>query len=57
MLKEGKEEIKNYKDIFEQNNKDTLGELENNLDEKSKYLDKVQDILDKFNIGGILDNI
>ena len=57
MLKEGKEEIKNYKDIFEQNNQDTLGELENNLDEKSKYLDKVQDILDKFNIGGILDNI
>lgn len=57
MLKEGKEEIKNYKDIFEQNNKDTLGELENNLDEKSKYLDKVQEILDKFNIGGILDNI
>lgn len=57
MLKEGKEEIKNYKDIFEQNNKDTLEELEHNLNEKSKYLDKVQGILDKFNIGGILDNI
>lgn len=57
MIREGREEIKNYRDTLNKNNQETLGELENRLNEKSKYLDKVQEILDKFNIGGILDNI
>lgn len=54
MIKEGKEEIKNYRDTLD---KDNQNSLEEKLNEKSKYLDKVQEILDKFNIGGILDNI
>lgn len=57
MIREGREEIKNYRDTLKQNNQETLGELEKRLNEKSKYLDKVQEILDRFNIGGILDNI
>lgn len=57
MIREGREEIKNYRDTLNKNNQETLGELEKRLNEKSKYLDKVQEILDKFNIGGILDNI
>ena len=57
MIKEGKEEIKNYRDTLDKDNQNSLEELEEKLNEKSKYLDKVQAILDKFNIGGILDNI
>lgn len=57
MIKEGKEEIKNYRDTLNKDNQNSLEELEEKLNEKSKYLDKVQEILDKFNIGGILDNI
>lgn len=57
MIKEGKEEIKNYRDTLDKDNQNSLEELEEKLNEKSKYLDKVQEILDKFNIGGILDNI
>lgn len=57
MIKEGKEEIKNYRDTLDKDNQNSLEELEKKLNEKSKYLDKVQEILDKFNIGGILDNI
>lgn len=57
MIKEGKEEIKNYRDTLDKDNQNSLEELEEKLNEKSKYLDKVQEILDKFNIGGILGNI
>lgn len=57
MIKEGKEEIKNYRDTLDKDNQNSLEELEEKLNEKSKYLDKVQEILDKFNIGGIMDNI
>lgn len=57
MIKEGKEEIKNFRDTLDKDNQNSLEELEEKLNEKSKYLDKVQEILDKFNIGGILDNI
>ena len=57
MIKEGKEEIKNYRDTLDKDNQNSLEELEEKLNEKSKYLDKVQEILDKFNIGVILDNI
>lgn len=57
MIKEGKEEIKNYRDTLDKDNQNSLEELEEKLNEKSKYLDKVQEILDKFNIGGILDDI
>ena len=57
MVQEGRKEIKNYKDTLNKDNQDTLNELENKLNDKSKYLDKVQEIIDKFNIGGILDNI
>ena len=57
MIKEGKEEIKNYRDTLDKDNQNSLEELEEKLNEKSKYLDKVQEILGKFNIGGILDNI
>lgn len=57
MIKEGKEEIKNYRDTLDKDNQNSLEELAEKLNEKSKYLDKVQEILDKFNIGGILDNI
>lgn len=57
MIKEGKEEIKNYRDTLDKDNQNSLEELEEKLNEKLKYLDKVQEILDKFNIGGILDNI
>lgn len=57
MIKESKEEIKNYRDTLDKDNQNSLEELEEKLNEKSKYLDKVQEILDKFNIGGILDNI
>lgn len=57
MIKEGKEEIKNYRDTLDKDNQNSLEELEEKLNEKSKYLDKMQEILDKFNIGGILDNI
>lgn len=57
MIKDGKEEIKNYRDTLDKDNQNSLEELEEKLNEKSKYLDKVQEILDKFNIGGILDNI
>lgn len=51
MIKEGKEEIKNYRDTLDKDNQNSLEELEEKLNEKSKYLDKVQEILDKFNIG------
>lgn len=50
MIKEGKEEIKNYRDTLDKDNQNSLEELEEKLNEKSKYLDKVQEILDKFNI-------
>ena len=53
MVDEGKAQIRNYKTTLDENNKDTLKELQNNLDEKSKYLNKVQEIIDKFNIDGI----
>lgn len=53
MVNEGKAQIQNYKATFDENNEDTLKELQNNLDEKSKYLNKVQEIIDKFNIDGI----
>ena len=53
MVDEGKAQIQNYKTTLDENNKDTLKELQNNLDEKSKYLNKVQEIIDKFNIDGI----
>lgn len=55
MLKEGKEEIKKYNLKFDKENKSTLGELQDKLDEKSKYLDRVQDILDKYNLNDLLD--
>ena len=47
MIKEGKEEIKNYRDTLNKDNQNSLEELEEKLNEKSKYLDKVQEILDK----------
>lgn len=53
MVDEGKAQIQNYKTTLDENNKDTLKELQNNLDEKSKYLNKVQEIVDKFNIDGL----
>lgn len=53
MVNEGKTQIQNYKTTLDENNKDTLKELQNNLDEKSKYLNKVQEIVDKFNIDGL----
>lgn len=53
MVDEGKVQIQNYKTTLDENNKDTLKELQNNLDEKSKYLNKVQEIVDKFNIDGL----
>lgn len=53
MVDEGKAQIQNYKTTLDENNKDTLKELQNNLDEKSKYLNKVQKIVDKFNIDGL----
>ena len=53
MVNEGKAQIQNYKATLDENNKDTLKELQNNLDEKSKYLNKVQEIVDKFNIDGL----
>ena len=53
MVDEGKAQIQNYKTTLDENNEDTLKELQNNLDEKSKYLNKVQEIIDKFNIDGI----
>ena len=53
MVNEGKAQIQNYKTTLDENNEDTLKELQNNLDEKSKYLNKVQEIIDKFNIDGI----
>ena len=53
MVNEGKAQIQNYKATLDENNEDTLKELQNNLDEKSKYLNKVQEIIDKFNIDGI----
>lgn len=53
MIDEGKAQIQNYKTTLDENNKDTLKELQNNLDEKSKYLNKVQEIVDKFNIDGL----
>lgn len=57
MIVEGNKQIKNYQNTLNENNQNTLKELEKNLDEKSKYLNKVQNILDKFNINGLLDNI
>lgn len=56
MLREGREELNNYKNNVDEDNKVILEELEGKLDEKSKYLDKVQEVLDKFNLGGILEN-
>lgn len=53
MVDEGKAQIQNYKTTLDENNEDTLKELQNNLDEKSKYLNKVQEIVDKFNIDGL----
>ncbi len=53
MVNEGKAQIQNYKTTLDENNKDTLKELQNNLNEKSKYLNKVQEIVDKFNIDGL----
>lgn len=53
MVNEGKAQIQNYKTTLDENNKDTLKELQSNLDEKSKYLNKVQEIVDKFNIDGL----
>lgn len=53
MVNEGKAQIQNYKATLDENNEDTLKELQNNLDEKSKYLNKVQEIVDKFNIDGL----
>ena len=53
MVDEGKAQIQNYKATLDENNEDTLKELQNNLDEKSKYLNKVQEIIDKFNIDGL----
>lgn len=53
MVDEGKAQIQNYKTTLDENNKNTLKELQNNLDEKSKYLNKVQEIVDKFNIDGL----
>ena len=53
MIDEGKAQIQNYKTTLDENNEDTLKELQNNLDEKSKYLNKVQEIVDKFNIDGL----
>ena len=46
MIKEGKEEIKNYRDTLDKDNQNSLEELEEKLNEKSKYLDKVRGILD-----------
>ena len=57
MMREGKEELKEYQNNLEKENQNTANELENRLNEKMKYLDKVQELLDKFNIGGIIDNI
>lgn len=56
MMKKGEEEIRNYKNSLDEDNRNTLEELEENIDKKTKYLNKVQDILEKFNLGSILDN-
>ena len=53
MVDEGKAQIQNYKTTLDENNEDTLKELQNNLDEKSKYLNKVQEIIAKLNIDGL----
>lgn len=57
MIKEGKEEIEDYNNTLNNGNQNSLKELEGKLNEKLKYLDKVQEALDKFNIGGVLRNI
>ncbi len=57
MIKEGKEQLKNYKETLDEASKQDLSELEKELNEKSKYLDRVQEILDRFNLGGLLEKI
>lgn len=52
MLKEGKENIENYRKILDSNNQESLKELEKKIDKNSEYLEKVQNILDKLNIDG-----
>lgn len=57
MIKEGREELKNYKENFDKESQESLKELEDKLDKNSKYLEKVQQVLDRFNLGGILEKI
>lgn len=57
MMKEGKKELREYQNSLEKENQKTADELEGRLQDKMKYLDKVQELFDKFNIGGIIDNI
>lgn len=52
MLREGKENIEKYREILNNDNKKALEQLENQFNEQSEYLDKIQDVLDKFNIKG-----
>lgn len=55
LLREGRRELKNYEELLNSNNDKVVEELEGELNSKTKYLDKVQEILDRFNLGGILE--
>ena len=52
MLREGKENIEKYREILNNDNKKALEQLENQFNQQSEHLDKIQDTLDKFNIKG-----
>ena len=52
MLREGKENLEKYRNLITNDNQKALEELEGQFDEQSKYLDKIQDTLNKFNIKG-----
>lgn len=52
MLREGRQNLEQYRKALTTDNKKALEQLEGQFDEQSKYLDKIQDVLDKFNIKG-----
>ena len=52
MLREGKENLERYRNMITTDNQKALEELENQFDNQSRYLDKIQDTLNKFNIKG-----
>ena len=52
MLREGKENLEKYRSLITDDNQKALEELEGQFEEQSKYLDKIQDTLNKFNIKG-----